>query len=61
MKHEVIDAEWTPAQQAAADYSRRVRRARRQENRIKTARVQRLFVISVGLLLAAVLVALALT
>lgn len=61
MKHEIIDAEWTPAQQAAADYSRRVRRERRRAEQIKTARVQRLFVFSVGLLLVVVIVALALT
>lgn len=61
MKHDVIDAEWTPTQQAAADYSRRVRRARRRVDQIKTAKVQRLFVFSAGLLLAVVIVALAIT
>ncbi len=47
MKNQIIDADWTPSQRAAASYSRRVRWKREA---IKTARVQRLFVGAVALL-----------
>ena len=41
MKNQIIDADWTPSQRAAASYSRRVRWKREA---VKMARVQRLFV-----------------
>lgn len=50
----VIDADWTPSQRAA-EYSRRVRWRREA---IKTARVQRLFVGAVALLVVVMTVAL---
>ena len=48
MKNQIIDADWTPSQRAAASYSRRV----------KMARVQRLFVGAVALLVVVMTVAL---
>lgn len=51
----VIDADWTPSQRAA-EYIRRVRWKREA---IKTARVQRLFVGAVVLLIVVMAVALA--
>lgn len=55
MKNQIIDADWTPSQQRAASYSRRVRWKREA---IKTARVQRLFVGSMVFLVAVMAVAL---
>ena len=55
MKNQVIDADWTPSQRAAASYSRRVRWKREA---IKTARVQRLFVGALVFLVAVMAVAL---
>ena len=55
MKNQIIDADWTPSQQRAARYSRRVRWKREA---IKTARVQRLFVGAVALLVVVMAVAL---
>ena len=55
MKNQISDADWTPSQQRAASYSRRVRWKREA---IKTARVQRLFVGAVALLVVAMAVAL---
>lgn len=54
MKDKIIDADWTPSQRAA-EYSRRVRWKREA---IKTARVQRLFVGAVALLVVVMTVAL---
>ena len=54
MKNQIIDADWTPSQRAA-EYSRRVRWKREA---IKTARVQRLFVGAVALLVVVMAVAL---
>ena len=51
----VIDADWTPSQRAASSYSRRVRWKREA---VKTARVQRLFVGAVVLLIVVMAVAL---
>lgn len=51
----VIDADWTPSQRAAASYSRRVRWKREA---VKTARVQRLFVGAVALLIMVMAMAL---
>lgn len=50
----VIDADWTPSQRAA-EYSRRVRWKREA---VKMARVQRLFVGAVALLVVVMAVAL---
>ena len=55
MKDQLIDADWTPSQQRAASYSRRVRWRREAA---KTARVQRLFVGAVALLVVVMTVAL---
>ena len=55
MKDQIIDADWTPSQRAAASYIRRVRWKREA---VKTARVQRLFVGAVALLVAVMAVAL---
>lgn len=55
MKNQIIDADWTPSQRAAASYIRRVRWKREA---IKTARVQRLFVGAVALLAVVMAVAL---
>lgn len=52
----IIDADWTPSQQRAASYSRRVRWRREA---VKTARVQQLFVGAVVLLIMVMAVALA--
>lgn len=60
MKNEAIDAEWTPSQRAAAEYSRKVRRQRRQRDRQLTVWVQRLFVAAWLLLVVSMAVALAL-
>ena len=54
MKYQISVADWTPSQRAA-EYSRRVRWKREA---IKTARVQRLFVGAVALLVVAMAVAL---
>ena len=55
MKNQIIDADWTPSQRAAASYSRRVRWKREA---VKTARVQRLFVGYMVFLVAVMAVAL---
>ena len=55
MKNQIIDADWTPSQRAAASYSRRERWKREA---IMTARVQRLFIGAVALLVAVMAVAL---
>ena len=55
MKNQIIDADWTPSQRAAASYSRRVRWKREA---VKMARVQRLFVGAVVLLIVVMAVAL---
>lgn len=55
MKDKIIDADWTPSQRAAASYSRRVRWKREA---VKMARVQRLFVGAVALLVVVMAVAL---
>jgi hypothetical protein len=55
MKNQIIDADWTPSQRAAASYSRRVRWKREA---VKMARVQRLFVGSMVFLVAVMAVAL---
>ena len=56
MKNQIIDADWTPSQQRAASYSRRVLWRREAA---KSARVQRFFVGAVVLLIVVMAVALA--
>lgn len=55
MKNQIIDADWTPSQRAAASYSRRVRWKREA---VKTARVQRFFLTALVLLIVVMAVAL---
>ena len=55
MKNQIIDADWTPSQRAAASYSRRVRWKREA---VKMARVQRFFLTALVLLIVVMAVAL---